>query len=47
VLIGKAAELLDKTIYDIYRLAKERDIELGVTETHYKKSKETVNELIK
>ena len=47
ISVGKAAELLDKTIYDIYRLAKERDMELGATETHSKKSKETVNELIK
>lgn len=47
ISIGKAAELLDKTIYNIYRLAKERDIELGATEIHYKKSKETVSELIK
>jgi len=39
ISIGKAAELLDRSIYDIYRLANERNIELGATETHYKKAK--------
>jgi len=47
ISIGKAAELLDRTIYDIHRLANERDIELGATETHYKKSKEIAKKLIK
>mgnify|MGYP001024619993 CR=1 FL=1 len=47
ISIGRAAELLDKTIYDIYRLAKEKDIKLGVTEAYYIKSKETTKKLIK
>lgn len=47
ISIGRAAELLDRTIYDIYRLAKEKNIELGATETYYKKSKETAKKLIK
>lgn len=47
ISIGKAAELLDKTIYDIYRLAKERGIELGATEAHYKRSKEIAKKLIR
>jgi len=47
ISISKAAELLDRTVYDIYRLAKERNIELGATETHFKKSKEIAKKLIK
>jgi len=46
ISIGKAAELLDTTIYDIYRLANKRNIELGATQTHYKKSKEIAKKLI-
>lgn len=47
ISIGKAAELLDKTIYDIHRSAKERGIELGATEAHYERSKKIAKELIK
>jgi len=47
ISIGKAAELLDRTVYDIYRLAKERNIELGATETYYKRGEETIKKLIK
>jgi len=46
ISIGKAAELLDTPIYEIYRLANERNIELGATETQYRKSKEIAKKLI-
>ena len=45
ISIGKAAELLNKSIYDIYRLAKKRNIELGTTETYYQKAKKTAKKL--
>ena len=45
ISIGKAAELLNKSIYDIYRLAKKRNIELGATETYYQKAKKTAKKL--
>jgi len=38
ISISKAAELLEVTIYDIYRLASERGIELGATLEQYQKS---------
>jgi len=47
ISISRAAELLDRTIYDIHRLAKEKNIELGTTEAYYKKSKEITKNLIK
>ena len=45
ISIGKAAELLNKSIYDIYRLAKKRNIELGATETYYQRAKKTAKKL--
>ena len=35
---GRAAEILDTTIYDIYRIAQARGIELGATEEQHQLS---------
>jgi predicted HTH domain antitoxin len=37
---GRAAELLDMSIYDIYRIAQESGIELGATEEQHRQSME-------
>jgi hypothetical protein len=39
-LYGRAAELLDMSIYDIYRIAQESGIELGATEEQHRQSME-------
>lgn len=39
--IGKVAEILGKTIYDIHRLLQKRRIKIKHTEEVYKKSRET------
>ncbi len=38
--IGRAAELLDMTHYDIYRIAEDHAIELGATEEQHRQSRE-------
>ncbi len=38
--IGRAAELLDMTHYDIYRIAEDHGIELGATEEQHRRSRE-------
>ena len=45
--IGKAAEILDLSIYDIHKLAKEKGIKLSTTEEQRHKSKELLKKLIK
>lgn len=45
--IGKAAEILDLSIYDIHKIAKEKGIKLTATEEQRLKSKELLNKLIK
>lgn len=45
--IGKAAEILDKNIYDLQEMAKEKGIILSATEESMKKSGETTERLIK
>ena len=37
---GHAAELLDMSIYDVYRLAQSRGIEIGATEEQFQQSME-------
>ena len=44
---GKAAELLNTTVYDIQRLAEKHHIELGPTHEQQLKSKNTMDKLIK
>jgi|GEM_PF-4773703 predicted HTH domain antitoxin len=43
--IGKAAELLHKSIYDLQESAKQKGIELGITKKEYEKSKKIIDEL--
>lgn len=47
IAIGKAAELLNLTIQDIYRLAEKHGIQLGATIEQQKKSTETMKKLLK
>ena len=44
--ISKGAELLDKSLYEIYRLAKERDIEIGSIPEQYERGKKTAEEIL-
>lgn len=43
--IGKAAEMLHKSIYDLQESAKQKGIELGITKKEYKKSKKFINKV--
>ena len=45
--IGKAAELLDTTIYDLQEKAKEKGIVLSAAEDAHEESKKTVERLVK
>ena len=46
VSIGKAAELLYKSIYGMQESAKQKGIEIGITEDEYSKSKKFAHELV-
>lgn len=46
ISIGKVAEILKKSIYDIQELAKKRNIELGIKAEDYEKSKRTAKLLL-
>lgn len=43
--MGRAAELLEMSVYDIQRLAQERGIELGATADQYEKARKTAEKL--
>ena len=43
--IGKAAELLDLTHWDIYRIAQEQGVEIGTTANQYRQGQENVSRL--
>ncbi len=45
--IGKAAELLDTTIYDLQEKAREKGIVLSATEEAHEESRKTVDRLVK
>lgn len=47
ITIGRAAEMLGITIYDIHRIAETNKIELGATEAQRGKSRELVRRLIR
>lgn len=47
ISIGKGAELLNVTIYDMHELAQKHSVELGATAEQMRKSKETLNMLLK
>ena len=46
VSIGKAAEILHKSIYDLQESARKNGIELGLTEKEYILGKKFIRELI-
>ena len=43
--VGKAAEILDVSVYDIHRTAKEKGIKLSATEEQREKSRELLRKL--
>jgi len=43
---GKAAELLNTTIYDVQRLAQKHGIQIGATREQAKKSRETARKIL-
>ena len=45
VSIGKAAEILHKSIYDLQESARQKGIELGITSEQYQKSKGFIKEI--
>ena len=45
--IGKAAELLDTTIYDLQEKAREKGIVLSATEEAHEESRKTVDRLVR
>lgn len=45
VSIGKAAEILHKSIYDLQESARRKGIELGITAKEYNESKKLAQEL--
>lgn len=45
--IGKAAEILDKSIYDVQEIAKEKNIKLSATKSQRQKSKDLLKRLLK
>ena len=45
--IGRVAELLDKSIYDIHKLIQKKDIKVGHSAEIYKKSRETARKLLR
>lgn len=46
ISIGKAAEILHKSIYDLQESAKQKGIELGITAKQYHKSKKFIQEIM-
>lgn len=46
ISIGKAAELLNVSVYDIYRIAAKHGIPLGATSEQQKKSMQTARKLM-
>lgn len=45
--VGKAAEVLDISVYDIHRIAKEKRIKLTASEDQLQKSKKVLEKLTK
>jgi hypothetical protein len=46
ISIGRAAEILDTSIYDIHRMAEARGIELGATDEQRQESRKVAAQLI-
>lgn len=45
ISVGRAAELLDVTVYDIHRMAETQGIELGATDEQRRRSRELAAKL--
>ena len=45
ISLSRAAELLNKTVYDVLQMAKERGIETGATEEQQKASEKTLKKI--
>lgn len=45
--IGKAAEILHKSIYDLQESARQKGVELGITSEQYQRHKKYVKELVR
>jgi len=45
ISIGKVAEILHKSIYDLQESAKQKGIELGITKKEYEKSRKFIAEI--
>lgn len=46
VSIGKAAEVLHKSVYELQESAKQKGVELGITSKEYNEGKKLAEELI-
>lgn len=46
ISIGKAAEILHKSLYDLQESARKKGIELGITAKEYNESKKTAQKLL-
>lgn len=46
VSLGKAAEILHKSVYDLQESARQKKIELGITSKEYDESKKTAHKLL-
>ncbi len=44
--VGKAAEILDLSIYDIHKIAKNRGVKLSITKEQLEKSKGVIDRLV-
>ncbi|MEK9149709.1 MAG: hypothetical protein AAB267_06655 [Candidatus Desantisbacteria bacterium] len=44
--VSKGAEILNKSMYEIYRLAKRKNIEIGATLEQYEKGKESAKKIL-
>jgi len=45
--VGKAAEALDYSVYDVHRIAQEKGIKLTASQKQVNQSKELLNQLVK
>src|SRR3989338_2469114 len=46
ISIGKVAEILQKSIYDLQEAAKQKGIELGITAKEYNEGKKLAEEIV-
>lgn len=44
--VSRGAEILDKSVHEIYRLARKRNVEIGATEKQSEEGKGTAEEVI-